>query len=248
MSRGLYTAASGMFAGMERQVALANALANVSTPGYKSDVVALRSFPSVLLRAQDSGQLSRRFGALGSGVVLEHQGVNLSAGTITPTDYELDVAIDGAGFFVVRDDRGNERLTRDGQFSRSASGALVTSGGFELLSTDNTPIVIGGAPPTIGHDGTVQAGGQVVGRLRMVDASSGDLLRAGSSTFVVAEGTVLAEGSGQLIQGSVEGSNVNTTEVLTQMVGGARAYESAQRIFAMQNRILGMAASELGRV
>ncbi len=246
MTRGLYTAASGMLANLHRQVALANALANVNTPGYKADRFTTRSFPQVLLQASGGG-LRNGLGQLGSGVVLDMQGPDLSPGTIAQTDATLDVAVDGEGFFVVRDAEANLRLTRDGHFLADDGGVLVTSEGFQVLDTNGQPITVQSGDVEITRDGRVFAAGEPIATIRLASAPTDGLLRAGNSSFVVEAGTELADADGQLIQGSLEGSNVQTTALMTQMMNVSRAYESAQRIFSMQNQILGETVRDVGR-
>ncbi len=248
MSRGLYTAASGLVAGMERQSTLANALANVNTPGYKAELFTTRSFPGVFLSASGSGALRSRFGTLSSGVVTDRLGLDLGAGAITPTGATFDLAIDGDGFFVLQDFDGNLRLTSDGHFRADARGVLVSSDGWQVQSRTNGPISVAGGAVEIGRGGVVRVAGEAAGVIRLAAAPAGGLLHAGDSTFLVGAGEELTEATGEIVQGSLEGSNVNSTQLLTQMVSVSRAYESAQRMFAMHNRIMGLTATDVGRV
>ena len=249
MSRGLYTIASSMVAQMNRQAALAGALANISTAGYKADLFRTRSFPSVFLRAAQSGGLSRRHGALGSGVIMDDLGPDLRQGTLIQTDGALDLAIDGPGFFVVRDQGNNVRLTRDGHFLAAADGSLATSEGFVLLSDRNDPINVGGGSAVkIARTGEVFVDGAPVATIKFATAPADALLRAGGTSLVLKAGQTLESAQAQVVQGSLEGSNVNTTALLTQMISVARAYESAQRVFEMENRILGQSVNDVGRV
>ena len=244
MSRGLYTAASGMVTGMQRQLELANLVANINTPGYKGERTVTRSFPEVLAQASKGGGTTR----MGTGVVLERAGVDLTPGTRVDTGNALDVALEGNGFFVAQDGAANLRLTRDGHFRVGAEGFLTTSAGFQLLSTDNTPIQVGSGPVAIQQDGSVVVAGAVAGRLRLVNPPEGALLRVGESSFGVEDVAALDDAAPTVLSGKLEQSNVNSTQALTEMVSVARAYDSAQRLFAMQNQILGRTVTEVGRV
>lgn len=244
MSRGLYTAASGMLVGMERQLSLANMLANINTPGFKAEQVITRSFPSVLARATNSSGTAK----LGSGVIMERVGVDLTPGAYTRTGSDLDVALDGAGFFVVRDAEDNLHLTRDGHFVANPDGLLVTMDGSFVLTRDDTTINVSGGDVSFQSDGTVLVGGEVAGTLRLATAPVGTMLRAGSAGFVVRDETTLEEATPFVRQGTLEASNVNATQVMTEMVTVARAYESSQRIFSMQNQILSQTVRDVGRI
>ncbi len=244
MSRGLYTAASAMVAGMERQLVLANMVANVNTPGFKGEQTIMRSFSSVFARTANGGAVAR----LGTGTAMERVGVDLRAGVQTITGSRLDVALEGEGFIVVEDAEGNLRLTRDGHLRVDAEGFLTTTDGMRVQSENATAIAVGAGEVIIQRDGTVLVDGEVAGKIRLALAPADQLLRAGSGSFVVEDAATLEAATAQLIQGSLERSNVNTTQVLTDMVGVARAYESAQRIFAMQNQIQGRAASDIARL
>ena len=253
MSRGLYTAASGMLAGMQRQLALSNQLANVNTTGFKADQTTTRAFSGVLAQAGGGGgQLLRALAgsgtALGSGAQMERTGTDLRPGLLRTTGRGLDVALDGEGFFVAEGEDGRLRLTRDGHFLVNSEGFLTTAQGDRLLSATGGPLTAGAGTVTFGSEGDVLVDGEPVGRLRVATAEAGALLRAGGSSFVVTDEGALEDVAARTVAGTLEESNVNTTATLTAMVDVARAYESSQRIFAMQSQILSQTASEVGRV
>src|SRR3954453_21306247 len=99
MERGLYIAASGMLAEQARQDLIAHDLANASTPGYKADRVASKSFGAMLLHDTRSGQT---IGALGLGTQIEKQVTDTSPGPLRDTGEPLDFAVEGDGFFAVQ--------------------------------------------------------------------------------------------------------------------------------------------------
>src|SRR5919201_187798 len=141
MDRGLYIAASGMLAESIRQDQLANDLANASTPGYKADRTAQRSFGDILLANRETGQ---QIGPLGMGVTADRTVTDWAPAPIEETDQPLDLAIDGEGFFAVRTPQG-VRYTRNGQFTTDARGLLLTAQGDEVLSQNGQPVqVVGG--------------------------------------------------------------------------------------------------------
>src|SRR3954469_22970764 len=136
MERGLYIAASGMLAETVRQDQIANDLANASTPGYKADRSSQNSFGQLLLANSLTGQ---PVGNLGLGVEIGRVVTDFSPGSIRETDEPLEFAIEGTGFFAIQTPAG-VRYTRNGQFSVSANGTLVTAQGHQVLGQGGAPI------------------------------------------------------------------------------------------------------------
>lgn len=227
MERGLYIAASGMLAEQVRQDLISHDLANASTPGYKPDRVASRSFGELLLSDTHSG---RPIGGLGLGTRIETQVIDMSAGPVHETDEPLDFAVEGDGFFAVRT-AGGVRYTRDGQFSVSAKGALVTAAGDAVLGSD-------GAPVKIGAGGTVAPGAIGVVALD-VPRREGDNLFTGTARGA-APGTVRA--------GALEGSAVDPVSTMVDMIGSLRTFEAGQRVITTIDGTLQKAANQVGSI
>src|SRR3954463_3506105 len=129
MERGLYIAASGMLAELQRQDQIANDLANASTPGYKSDRSTQQSFGDMLLANEKSGQT---IGALGMGVQIDSKVTDFTAQPIRQTEEPLDFAVEGEGFFAVQTAQGT-MYTRNGQFTVNQAGQLTTARGDLVL-------------------------------------------------------------------------------------------------------------------
>ena len=251
MIRGLYIAASGMLTGARQTDQITNAIQNINTPGFRAELTTTRAFAGVTLRAQGGLLTPAALGGgstrLGTGTVLESLGYDARPGALRRTGNPFDVALVGEGFLVVRDAEGLTRLTRDGHLRISADGLLVTSEGFAVLGTDDQPITVPGSDIAIREDGLVQANGTPAGTIQTATAPTEALLRAGNNTFILATGAQTEPAALLLRSGQLEDSNVNTTESLTAMVNVSRAYESAQRIFALQNQVLGRSVNDLGR-
>ena len=225
MERGLYIAASGMLSEMVRQDQIANDLANASTPGYKPDRTTQRSFGDLLLSNSRTG---RPIGRLGLGVGVDGIVTDLSAGPIRLTEEPLDFAIAGDGFFAVRTPQGI-RFTRNGQFSMSPQGTLVTALGAEVLGP-------GGAPVRV-EDGQRldprQLGVFTVPNARKV----GDSLFAGTAT---------GPATGQVRQGALEGSGADPARSMVDMIASFRAFEAGQKVITTIDETLGKAANQVG--
>ena len=136
MDRGLYIAASGMLAEQIRQDQIANDLANASTPGYKGDRTAPRSFGDLLLANPKSGAV---VGPQSTAVQVDEIVTDFTPRPARDTGEPLDFAITGEGFFAVQTAQG-VRYTRNGQFSLDPQGRLVTAQGNPVLDTAGRPI------------------------------------------------------------------------------------------------------------
>jgi flagellar basal-body rod protein FlgF len=197
--------------------AIANNVANLATTGFRREGVVFAEFI--------------RSAAPGASVSMAHLRGRFSSdlpGEVTITGGQLDLAIQGEGFFTI-DAGGETLLTRAGAFQRSADGMLVTPDGAFVLDDGGAQIFL---PPDanrfgVASDGTVSAGGAPLARLGVVTAPPETLSRAGFTAFRPAAGvTQLA--APRILQGALEGSNVNPVAEIARMIEVNRAYESAQ--------------------
>jgi flagellar basal-body rod protein FlgF len=228
MDLGLFIAASGMVAEQTRQDQLSNDLANASTPGYKPDATPQRSFGEMLLRNSANGQA---IGTLNTGVALGKTYTDMAPAGMQSTNEPLDFGIVGAGFFGVQTAQGT-RYTRDGQFTTSAQGLLVTAAGQNVLSQS-------GAPIKIEADGTVPA--SALGVFNVPGAvKQGENLFAGNAT-TGAPGTL-----GTVREGVLEESGVNPTTAMVEMVGSLRTFQSGQQAIQAIDQTLEAAATQVG--
>jgi flagellar basal-body rod protein FlgF len=228
MDHLLYTAMSGAKATLDRQATVANNIANLSTPGFRADLVMYRSIP-----VAGEGMATR------TSVAESTPGTDFSGGPIIDTGRALDVAITGSGWISVEAADGSEAYTRSGSFDINADGTLVTKGGQNVLG-DGGPINI---PPntsvSIGRDGTVsgvptqppRTGVTVLGRLKLVDPDESSLKKGADGLFRMKDGSTadLSE-TVQVTSGAVEGSNVNAASALVDMIGLARQFEMQMKL------------------
>src|SRR4051794_9968975 len=178
MIYGLYLSAAGVVANSYRQDVLANNLANAETVGFKRD---LPLFQQRLTEAQQR-RASARPGAwsdpilerIGGGTFVSPTLVDNSQGELEHTGTPLDVAIQGPGYFAVkdRDGGGPARLTRNGRFTVDREGYLALSDetGHRVLGYDGQPVRVGvGASVSVGQDGTITQDRRDVGRIGLYD-------------------------------------------------------------------------------
>jgi flagellar basal body rod protein FlgG len=224
---------------MEQLDRLAADIANAGTAGYKAERVSHVAVPR-----PDFGQVLESAVDVAAGPGR----LDFRAGALATTGRDLDVAIEGRGFFVV-DTPAGQRFTRNGQFDRRADGTLTTTDGMPVLG-ENGPIKLADGPTTVESDGTLRSGGVVAGRLRIVDFEATDgLAREDAGRFRAAAGaSPKALPSATLRGQALEQSNVSLPERMVQLTEAARSFEALQRgIAVMLNDVDGRAISEFGR-
>ena len=226
--------------GQQRQMdAVANNLANAETPGYKKDTVVFREmyneYTQQDLESDEEGFAHEQFLApLGRGhssyVMPDHVSPRMTTGRITPTNNPFDMALQTDGFFVVEGDRG-EAFTRNGRFMRDNEGYLVNTDGAKVMGKEG-PILAKGEHFSVGRDGTVLVDNQKVGVLKVVRFEQPHrLTKLGANLFVPGSAAQIAIDQKEPLiqQGVYEGSNVDTVQELTEMIGLNRHYEAAQK-------------------
>lgn len=219
----------------------ANNLANVATSGFKADEVRFEELSSTSAHADEDPRQIRFVRDMG---VLRDMG----QGPIAMTSNPLDVAIEGDGFFMVQGTNGQTQYTRDGAFTLTGEGRLVTSSGHAVLSSGGAPIVLDpqGDSPTIGRDGAIRVAGVEAGRIGVAGfAAPGALSKVGDNLWE-AHGQSPTEASGVVIQGALEGSNVRPVLELTRLIEISRAYQSAAKIVSQADELRQRAIQALG--
>ncbi|KHO61430.1 MULTISPECIES: flagellar basal-body rod protein FlgF [Thermoanaerobacter] len=251
MLRGLYTASSGMITQTKIMDVLANNLANVNTVGYKRDVVVTSSFPNfeVTRHGGDNIPPNGKIGRIDYGVLVDTFHTNFEEGAFSQTNGKLDFAIDGNGFFVVNTPNG-QRYTRDGSFTLSKDGYLVTQEGY-IVEGENGPIKLSQGEISVNEMGNIINNGQLVDRLRIVDFDNYDGLRKeGNNLFFIDNSTnvQVIPATGKIKQGFLEQSNVNSVKEMVNIISVMRNYESNQKVVIAFDETLGKAVNEVGKV
>jgi flagellar basal-body rod protein FlgF len=251
LDSGIYLNAAGALAAEARLDVIANNIANVDTPGFK------RSFTLQRARAPEATVPSRAAGgradldALGGGLFIQEVRFDASQGGIVPTGEPLDVAIDGDGWFGVELD-GETLYTRAGNFQRRADGVLATADGRgTVLDLGGGPIVLpdGGSAPSIDESGQITVDGVLVGRIGVFGTLDPRAFEpAGGSLFRSKEG-LLPESEGARLRASMlESSTSDPVREMVRMIQTFRAYETNQRMIALQDQALGRAVNDVGRL
>jgi flagellar basal-body rod protein FlgG len=241
MDPALWAAKTGLDAQQTQMSVTSNNLANVSTTGYKKQRAVFEDLLYQNVKqvgaATSQQTLSPSGMMIGTGVSIVATEGEYTQGSLNNTGNSLDLAINGRGFFQIQMPDGSIAYTRDGTFQLSAQGQIVTASGYTLLPGITIPPAAQSI--SVGSDGTVsvQVSGQTapttVGTLQLADfINPAGLQRNGANLAVqsAASGTPTTStpglnGIGTLMQGTLEGSNVNVVEELVNMIETQRAYE-----------------------
>jgi flagellar basal-body rod protein FlgF len=219
----------------------ANNLANVATSGFKADALVLEEADQTQAHAEEDPRQIRFVRDIG----IIHQ---MDQGPIAMTGNPLDVALEGDGFIMVQGPNGPQ-FTRDGAFTLTGEGRLVTSDGRAVLSSGGAPIVLDpqGDTPSIGRDGAIRVAGVEAGRIGVVSfAAPGALSKVGDNLWD-AQGQAPGEFEGVVVQGALEGSNVRPVTELTRLIEISRAYQNAAKIVSGADDLRQRAIERLGR-
>lgn len=254
MIRSLWIAKTGMEAQQTQMDVISNNLANVSTTGFKRSRAVFEDLLYQTLRqpgAQSSLQTEIPSGLqIGTGVRPVAVERIQTQGNLQQTSNNLDLAINGAGFFQVLMPDGTTAYTRDGSFQTDNQGQLVTSSGFPVQPTITIPA--NATSVTIGQDGTVSVTQQgtatpvQIGSLQLATFINPEGLQSIGQNLYLETGSSGAptttapgtNGSGTLNQGYVETSNVNVVEEMVNMIQTQRAYELNSKAITTSDQML----------
>ena len=227
MDRLAYLASTGAKQMLHRQETLAHNLANVGTNGFRADLDAFRAVP-----LQGPGGETRVF------VDASTPGFDSSPGVMQSTGRNLDIAIEGEGYLAVEARDGSEAYTRAGSLDVGTDSTLRTRSGLAVLGEGGPITIPENAKVTIGRDGTISAvnGGDnknvtVVGRIKLVNPATASLVKGGDGLLRSTDPTPpAADPDVRVIEGTLEGSNVNTVDALVGMIAVARQFEMQMRL------------------
>lgn len=254
MIRALWTAASGMQAQQKSIDVVANNLANVNTTGFKRSRADFQDLIYQNLKSTGSPSTSTTQVPtgiqIGLGTRLAAVSKIFTSGDLTQTGNELDVAIEGAGFFPITLPDGTVGYSRAGAFKRDSTGQLVTPDGNPLSPSITIPSTA--TKINIGSDGTVsvQVAGQnastTVGTIQLAGFSNpSGLASQGKNIYLPTDasgtattGTPGQNGLGSVAQGLLEMSNVNVAEEMVNMIVGQRAYEINSKAVTASDEML----------
>lgn len=230
---------------MRRLDVISNNLANVNTPGYKKDKM---SFEGLLAGPVNPPAVPQ--GTTADPILQkENIYIDYASGPTSQSGNPLDLALDGDGFFAVTTPEGTA-YTRQGNFRTSVDGTLVTVDGYPLQGAGGAAIRIQGSHVEIDGKGSVTVDGTVAGTLSVMDFEKPyKLTKIGSALFVPADPQATPQpGKSQVMQGYLEGSNVESISEMVQLIETNRYFEACSKVIQNFDTIAGKAANDLGRV
>lgn len=254
MIRALHTAATGMEAQQQRIDVTANNLANVNTTGFKK---SRADFQDLLYQQVRAPGTSAAQGItvptglqVGTGVRTAATHRSFSTGDFMQTGNQLDLAIEGDGFFQITLPDGMQAYTRAGNFELNQQGQVVTTDGYVLEPAITIPP--GSTAVTIGADGTVSVtmAGQneatEVGQIQLANfINPGGLTSIGRNFLkpTIASGEAIIgppglQGVGTLSQGFLEMSNVKVVEEMISLISSQRAYEVNSKVISAADEMM----------
>ncbi len=223
MENTAYIALSRQGALRREMAVIANNIANMNTTAYKGESMM---FVEHLVKSKGSQSFIPQKLAYARDVA---QYQNLAEGPLKQTGNPLDIAIHGEGYFVVDTPEG-ERYTRNGRLNLSGEGQLVNQNNLPILSNAGTPFFFSPDDKniSIGSDGVVSTNNGQVGKIQVVKFDDPQNLQKRSGGLLSTEEQPTEVENPGVLQGSLEGSNVNPISEITKMIEVQRAYDSVK--------------------
>jgi flagellar basal-body rod protein FlgF len=242
---------NAVYVGVSRQMVLrremdiiANNIANLDTAGFKVESLIHKTDPAAPAVTLD-GPRPVKF------VAADTVARDFGQGSLNKTGADLDMAIEGQGFFQLQTPNG-PRFTRDGRFTTDPTGRLVNQQGHAVLDESGSEITIDAdkGQVAIGADGSMSQGNERVGKVGMFSfASQAALEKSGDNSFRNSSNLQPQPAtSARLRQGHIESSNVKPVLEITRMVEVSRAYESAAKMVDAEADLSRRSVERLGRV
>lgn len=258
MIRSLYTAVSGMITQEAKQDVITNNLANVNTVGFKGDELSIKKFDEVLLENYDKvvgGKNTRNvLGGLSFGSQVDSVNTYFTQGMIQSTGKNTDFAIEGKGFFTVqRNEAGasNQYYTRDGHFHVDIKGTLVNDSGDSVMARNLQtnalePVNVGNGNMSCDIYGNISIDGVKKYKLYTVNFNDyNNLTKIGDNLY---RGNNAVETNSVVRQNSLEKSNVNVINEMSNMISTMRSFETNQKAVQSIDETLGKLINEVGNV
>lgn len=231
MENTLYIALSRQSAIRREMSVIANNIANMNTTAYKGEKMM---FVDHLVKSKGGDRLISEKLAFVRDIA---QYQDFSEGSIVETHNDLDVALHGDGFFVLETERGT-RYTRNGRFQLNEEGKLINADGHAVLSDAGQPFFFtpNESVIDIGKDGTISTQNGPIGKLDIVSFENRQRLQKEPGGLYVGGGEATPMEEPHVVQGALEGSNVNPMIEMTKMIESQRAYSSIKSFIEKEDQ------------
>ncbi len=242
MIKGLYCSASAMLPRLKQQEAIANNLANASSPGFRKDMI----FTQELSKAQAKQAVLK---SDWQQPMIDQVYTSFEQGGLDKTDNPLDLALEGKGLFVYETGEGDVVYSRAGNLIVNPQGVLVNPEGHRLLG-DGGPINVGSGTVSVSESGQVEVDNTLLANIRVADFEDKSVLqKAGNAEFMIPEGIEPAAAVDYAIrQGYLESSNVEIIREMVNMIISFRNYEADAQAAKAQDESLEKLMANVGRL
>lgn len=248
MIRGLYIASSGMISRQIQQENLTNNIANINTAGYKKDKISFKSFNEVLIQNYDKKVGTKNFkqilGTMPLGIGIDETKTDFTQGLLEETNRNLDFAIDGNAFFAVSDGE-KEYYTRNGRFKIDRDGYLSTTDDKKIIGIDKDGnksfIKIDKGIFEFKNNKIITSNNEY--KFYLV---TGDMKKFNENNYIC--DNVSIDNRSNIYQGKIEKSNIDTIELITELITVVRNFESNQKVIQSIDETLGKTVNEIGSV
>lgn len=258
MLKGLYTAYTGMINEQHRMDTMTNNLANATTNGFKKEGATSQAFDRVLAyKLKDTSEtpnLPNRIGTMSLGVKVGENYVDYSGGPFKETGNSLDLALSEDGFFTIeftnKAGETSTKYTRDGNFTMTARGELVTQDGDFVLASGGRHIRLDpNQPVTINRMGEIYQNDAYVATIGITDFADYNYLeRYGENYFQPVDGAQVVPAAAEVYSGYLEMSNMSVVTEMVNMITIQRQYEANQKVITTYDSTLEDAVNQTGRV
>ncbi|WP_297322971.1 flagellar basal-body rod protein FlgF [uncultured Bartonella sp.] len=241
MQNPVYVGISGQISLDRRMETIARNMANVNTPGFRSEEMKFDTLVSPVARDNDKNV---NFASAGKSYI------STVRGPVTQTGNPLDLAVNGDSYFSLQTPNG-QVYTRDGRMIMTEDGGLVSVQGYPFLDNGGAPLQIEPANgvPRIASDGAIYQNNVQVGAIGLYEFQPDSKLRYGPTGSVIPDKApvpVQASPNNGVVQGFIENSNVNGVTEMTRLIEVTRAFERVDSMMRQQDDRSSQAIQTLG--
>jgi fagellar hook-basal body proteins len=253
MVRGFYAAAAGLFSQQKAVNVISNNIANSTTAGYKTQSTIESSFGDHLVARLSSmdGVSSNNIGKGSFMTVNSSEYTDFTQGSMEGTGRNVDMAINGEGFFLVQSETYGPVLTRNGQFEIDKDGELCLPGVGKVLNDGEDTISLDSSNFTVSPSGMISVDGEEVDNLYVVKPNEDAVLKSvGNGVFQCEDGNYDQAGSENynVLQGYIEKSNINLSQEMSELIAGQNHYNSCAQILKIYDNINQIAVNQIGKI
>lgn len=254
MDRGFYAAAAGVFTQQKAMNVTSNNIANATTAGFKTQSTMESSFGDHLVSRLSSidGVSDNNIGSGSFMTVNSSEYTDYTQGSVESTGRNVDMAINGEGFFLVESETYGPVLTRNGQFEIDEDGELFLPGVGKVLNDGEDTISMDSSDFTVSSTGAIIVDGEEMDTLYIAVPSEDTTLKSvGNGVFQCADDGSYDQAeteSYSVLQGYIEKSNISLAQEMSKLLSGQNHYNSCTQILKMYDDINNLAVNQIGKI